>query len=126
MTTEQYFKDKINWKIYNIILDASTELDDKDVHHIVSIEVCEYSFNQEIFHEIYSEHNGYNTSIAAGGYFEDYIENYEDNGLVYTLLIDHEYHEYQSVINKILKRKEIRFLHDTLNVFRFTEKAKKK
>lgn len=49
MTTEEYFKDKINWRIYNIILDASTELDDKDIHHILSVEVCDNAFGQEIF-----------------------------------------------------------------------------
>ena len=30
MTTEEYFKDKINWKVYNIIYDACIELQDAE------------------------------------------------------------------------------------------------
>ena len=127
MTTKEFFHNKINWKIYNRILDICTELDDNSIDYNISVQVCQRTrkindrLSDRRFHTIY-QYDDYPVHDDYEAYaFEDY---YKQMGLFYTIEF-YETYDWHSIIDKISKSKDIILIDDLwgdFRLFRYKEK----
>lgn len=111
MTIEQYFKDKINWKTYNSIVDAFTLLEDYDnVDFLIEISLRYVSMsNNYQYTPIYSKYNG-----SEGKYEDlsekeviDHINYYKKDGFYYVITVYDMVDIEDDVIEKLNKNKHL-------------------
>ena len=113
LTVAKYFKDKINWKVYNRILDICTVLDDNDVSFNICIQVRQGVFRPK-YHTLYDcgefvgndDDNNYDV-YAYELYYKDY-------GLFYTLMIYNSNGKFEDIYYKIMKKKGMKVVDDKL------------
>lgn len=115
MTIEQYFKDKINWKVFNSILDACIHLEDDNIWFSINISYLNTSMSDaNKYRYIYRM---YNVTAAGHEYkiMEDYsteplynrtIESYEKFGLFFTIFIDSDIKD-STTIKKLKNNKNL-------------------
>jgi len=94
---EEYYKDKINWKAFNAILDACIHLEDSNTWFFLSVSYfSNYVSNENKYRYIYRLYN-----VVAPGHdykiiqeytnnprFEVSKRNYEQYGLFYVLILE--------------------------------------
>lgn len=111
MTIEQYFKDKINWKTYNSIVDACTLLEDYgNVDFLIEISLRYVSMsNNYQYTPIYSKYNG-----SEGKYEDlsekeviDHINYYKKDGFYYVITVYDMVDIEDDVIEKLNKNKHL-------------------
>lgn len=121
MTTKEYFKNKIDWRVYNAILDACLELEDNDIYYTLCIEV---NCGDNLYHIIYR----YDKASNFDGYI-DYDNRshifFYDYNLFYTMKIYNTI-DYDSVLIKLNNMKNIQLIDEDYDkgfcVYRFKGK----
>ena len=131
MTIEEYFKDKINWKIFNCIVDACTLLEDSNIPY--AIYVCskkQASPSMEphygyIFTRFYINNNHIRMHYDNEEFkLDDYIKCYEKDGLYYMFAVGKRG---EIVRDKLIGTRKLEFVEeqpyrDDVKVYLFKEK----
>ena len=86
MTVEQYFEDKVDWKIYNYLLDCITELEDKDVYCELYIGTLlgKNDINEVYSYSSKSLHNGWSNRKELNEWI---MNSYNSHGLYYCMCV---------------------------------------
>ena len=98
MTIESTFKDKINWKSYNLLLDIATSLEDRG--HNVTLDICTLD-RMDIPNCLcyYNTDTGFTWFTIRDFLCGTYLKEYEKRGVIYRIQVEDQY------INAEIKQK---------------------
>lgn len=132
---EEYFKNKINWKLFNMLLDACTELEDESIWFSLDVSIINdksitNSGKYLFIYRYYTVLGGAaNSSIKEYSKVDfmigDSIASYNKNGLFYVLTLDNNNDKTAATLSKIRSNKYFREIdNDSLmKSFRFIFQA---
>ena len=115
-----YFKDKIDWKLYNFILDKITKYEDMGINCAVYVYIPGLKENKVYTNpqKVYSYSNGHGGFETPSKSLRKLISYYENRGICYSALVD-DYHEMQNFkkelihpeIEEVIEAKMTRYLY---------------
>ena len=117
MTIRQYFENKINWKIFNSILDKCTEFEDKNITYILNVCVKKQAspsiepFYDTIYTRFYVNDSNIRIHYDDEEFkLDDYIKLYERDGLYYMVSVGGKNTKNIDLKNRFLNNKKLDFI----------------